>query len=144
MDGLVIGIDLVSISPINGVIFIEGDATCQEVHAKVASILEEQRRTNVDAIISDMAPKLSGNRAFDQMRSYELCIGALNFARKFLKPGGSLVIKAFQGEMFRELLDAVRPEFKFCKSHSPRSSKARSAEIYIIAKGYNVTRSAGG
>src|SRR4051812_49212976 len=51
-----------------------------------------------DVVLSDMAPRTTGNRLGDQTRSFELYMRALAVAERFLKPGGSFVGKIFMGE----------------------------------------------
>ncbi|XPE40176.1 SAM-dependent methyltransferase [Shigella flexneri] len=64
---------------------------------------------------------------------------ALGMARDVLAPGGSFVVKVFQGEGFDEYLREFAPcyEGQSCK---PDSSRARSREVYIVATGVNHNR----
>ena len=92
----------------------------------------------VDVLLSDMAPNMSGNPAVDQPRMIYLCELALDLAREVLKPGGSLVVKIFQGEGFEAFLKAMRTSFKRVVSRKPKSSRARSKELYLVATGYSL------
>ena len=86
--------------------------------------------------MSDMAPNISGNRTIDQARSMALLDEAVSFAREVLRPGGNLLVKAFQGEG----VDAFTRELKTCfatvKTIKPKASRAESREIYLLARGF--------
>lgn len=131
--GRVIGIDIEEIEPIDGVIFIRGDITEDKTLDKVKDLLEGRR---VDAVISDLSPKISGNYSIDHARSIFLSERALEFAERFLKVKGNFLVKVFQGDMFREFFRKVGSEFRAIKAHSPKASRPSSSEIYIIAKGF--------
>src|SRR5262249_56214364 len=55
-----------------------------------------------DVVLSDMAPRTTGNRLGDQTRSFELYMHALAVAERLLKPGGAFVGKIFMGEDFSQ------------------------------------------
>jgi 23S rRNA (uridine2552-2'-O)-methyltransferase len=88
-----------------------------------------------DAVVSDMAPKTSGNRFVDQARSYELFLRALELGAELLRPGGHFVAKIFQGEDFDKARDRVRQLFAACKIIRPRSVRSESYEIYLVGLG---------
>jgi 23S rRNA (uridine2552-2'-O)-methyltransferase len=85
-----------------------------------------------NAVLSDMAPATTGNRAVDAARSLRLCEAALSIAKEILLPGGSFVCKIFQGEDFIRFSDSVKERFTFHKIFKPQSSRKASREIYII------------
>ncbi len=129
--GQVMGIDLSPIAPIEGVTTLVGDLTD---HA-----LREQARSHlhtINVVVSDAAPRLSGQRSYDQARAIGLGEEVLSFAAGVLKPGGNLVIKSFQGEDFQALLAEVRQHFLSVRTFRSRASRKGSAEIYIIAKNF--------
>jgi 23S rRNA (uridine2552-2'-O)-methyltransferase len=82
-----------------------------------------------------MAPNISGTSAVDLPRTFYLLELALDLARETLKPGGALVVKAFQGEGFDGFLRALRAEFSQVASRKPESSRSESREVYLVAKG---------
>lgn len=86
-------------------------------------------------VLSDMAPSTTGAKDVDAIRSYELCLAALDIAREHLAPGGAFVCKIFQGEAFTSFTEAVRAEFSHQKTFKPQSSRKASKEIYIIGIG---------
>jgi len=71
----------------------------------------------------------------DQARAMHLAELALEFARQCLKPGGSLVVKVFQGAGFAEFLLAMRQAFAKVGSRKPEASRGRSSEMYLLGKG---------
>lgn len=130
--GTVIGVDLAMIKPLPGVEFIQGDIGSEATQRELACLVHGQ----VDVVISDMSPDISGNYSVDQARSLWLCEQALAVARKFLKPDGHFVCKLFEGEDTPRLLAQIKAEFRQFKRFSPQASRKSSSEIYIIAKGF--------
>ncbi|MEM2944096.1 MAG: RlmE family RNA methyltransferase [Methanomassiliicoccales archaeon] len=130
--GVVVGVDLQWIEPIDGVKTVRGDVRSDRVVEKVLAEIEG----SADVILSDMSPNISGNYSTDHAKSVELCEHALEFAKKCLKGGGSMVVKVFQGDLLDEYLDKVRTYFTDVKLHSPKASRPSSSEIYIIARGF--------
>jgi 23S rRNA (uridine2552-2'-O)-methyltransferase len=131
IKGKVIAIDLKSIRHIPGVDFIRGDMTDPSTFDKIFELVDK-----ANVVISDMSPDITGHYSVDQARSVYLAEKAFEFARKVLVQGGNFVVKVFQGEDFKPFFDKVKTNFKFCKSYSPKASRTRSSEIYIVAKGF--------
>lgn len=129
--GRVIASDLLEMQPLEGVEFVSGDLREEAVFDRLLALLGEQR---ADVLLSDMAPNLSGIDAVDQPRSMHLSELALDLAARVLKPEGSALIKVFQGAGFTELVGAARKSFGGVKLLKPESSRARSPELYLLAK----------
>lgn len=129
--GRVIALDLGPIAPIEGVEILRGDF---REPALQASLFEALRRP-AHVVLSDMAPKLSGNRNVDVARSLELADAALSFAVRALRPGGSLLVKVFQGDGYPAFLRRVGERFDAVKGIKPGASSPRSAEMYVLALG---------
>ncbi|HRF42812.1 MAG TPA: SAM-dependent methyltransferase, partial [Candidatus Competibacteraceae bacterium] len=87
-------------------------------------------------VLSDMAPNASGIKAVDQPRGMYLAELALDFAGQCLRPGGDLLVKAFQGEGFDQFFKNLRTAFAAVVPRKPRASRARSAEQYLLARNY--------
>ena len=87
-----------------------------------------------DLVISDMAPNLSGMNDIDQPRAMHLIDLAVDFAEQALRPGGSLLMKVFQGEGFNELLQRLRQDYAVLLNRKPEASRARSREVYLLAR----------
>jgi len=130
-DGKVLGIDLNPIAPIEGVETIEGDLTDPVIQAQVVTILGQ-----VNVVVSDASPKLSGHKSYDQARSVALGEDALQFACKVLKHGGNFVVKAFQGTDFPELHVRAQQHFHVVKTYNTKSTRKGSTEFYLIAKNF--------
>ncbi len=129
----VIALDLLPIDPIDGVDFIQGDFREDEVLDELYRVLDGEP---VDLVMSDMAPNISGNKEMDQPRSIYLAELALDTAQTVLTKGGTFLIKMFQGAGFDEYKRAVGESFSSVVIRKPKSSRARSKEVYILAKGF--------
>jgi 23S rRNA (uridine2552-2'-O)-methyltransferase len=134
--GLVVSVDLQPMAPLAGVVVLKGDITNEETIATIQEALASHARKAVDVVISDAAPQLSGNKDLDQYRSFELSTAALTLAVKLLKNNGSFVTKIFQGEYYPEFYKNVKEQFQITKAYAPEASRKRSAEVYVVGKGY--------
>src|SRR5690606_10983234 len=130
-----IACDILPMDPIAGVDFLEGDFRDEEV---LNALLSRIGGKNVDVVLSDMAPNMSGNDNVDLPRSMYLVELALDMCHQVLKPNGSFVVKVFHGEGFDEFLKNVRAAFTTVKTRKPDSSRARSREVYLVATGYKL------
>ncbi|HET7758068.1 MAG TPA: SAM-dependent methyltransferase [Steroidobacteraceae bacterium] len=128
--GRIIATDLLQMQEVPGVEFVPGDIREPEVFGRVLALAPAGQ---VDLVLSDMAPSFSGVDSIDQPRSMELGELALEMAVRVLKPGGSALIKVFQGSGFEELVRKARGAFGRVKLVKPRASRARSPEIYLLA-----------
>ena len=133
--GRVVATDILAMDPIVGVEFVQGDFREEAVVAALRALVPER---GVDLLLSDMAPNLSGIDAVDQPRSMYLAELALDMADKVLKPGGTALIKVFQGSGFTELLTATRRHFTKVRMLKPEASRARSPELYLLAKDFTI------
>lgn len=131
--GRVVASDILPMDGIVGVEFIQGDFTEDEVFASIKSLIVDK---SADIVISDMAPNMSGMSAVDQPRSMYLVELALHIATELLKPGGSFVAKVFHGEGFEPLLAETRRHFDKVLTRKPEASRARSREVYLVARGF--------
>jgi 23S rRNA (uridine2552-2'-O)-methyltransferase len=113
-----------------GVEFVQGDFREPKVFDRLLGLLPGRQ---VDVLLSDMAPNLSGVDAIDQPRAMNLAELALEMAGHVLKPGGHALIKAFQGSGFVELLQGARGRFDRVKLLKPQASRSRSPEMYLLA-----------
>jgi 23S rRNA (uridine2552-2'-O)-methyltransferase len=129
--GRVVASDILPMEPIAGVDFVEGDFRDETVFAR---LLERLGAGQADVVMSDMAPNLSGMDAIDQPRSLYLAELALDMATRVLKPGGSVLIKTFQGAGFQDLVAAARKRFAKVKFSKPEASRARSPELYLLGR----------
>jgi 23S rRNA (uridine2552-2'-O)-methyltransferase len=130
--GRVLAVDISDMQPVPGVDFILGDFREQAALQALEARLEGAR---VDLVMSDMAPNISGIGMVDQARSAHLGELALEFALKWLKPDGNLLVKAFQGEAYNDLRQSMRRHFREVLTRKPQASRSRSAEMYLLARG---------
>ncbi len=130
--GKVIALDILPIDPIKGVDIIQGDFREAEVYAELIKMLDNRP---VDLVISDMAPNFSGISGIDVPRAVYLAEIALDFAQEALVPGGSFLVKLFQGEGFTEYVQFLKKCFKSVVVRKPKASRAESREVYLLATG---------
>jgi 23S rRNA (uridine2552-2'-O)-methyltransferase len=135
-EGTVVGVDLQRVKPIAGAKLIQGDFTKRETHERLAAALADQGRKQLDAVVSDMAPDMSGNYELDQVRSIQLGEMALDFATQHLAEGGRFVCKVFEGADFQQFRNEVRRHFRSVYQFHPPASRRSSSEIYLVAKGF--------
>lgn len=133
--GQVFALDILSMDPIAGVEFIQGDFRETEPLESLRNLLDGAA---IDLVISDMAPNVTGMASVDQPRSIYLCELVLDFARETLKPGGGFVVKVFQGEGFDDFLREVCSSFGRVVSRKPDSSRAKSREVYLVAGNFKM------
>lgn len=131
--GRVIALDSLPMEPLAGVHIIQGDFRETEVLDALRQALAGEQ---VEVVLSDMAPNISGTAAVDQPRAMYLAELAVALAEEALKPDGALAIKVFQGEGFDTLLKDLRTRFTSVTSRKPRSSRPQSRELYLVAKGF--------
>ena len=131
--GRLIALDILPMDSIPDVTFIQGDFTDDAVFSRILDAIGEHP---VNLVISDMAPNMSGVREADQPRAMYLCELALDLAGRVLAPGGDFLIKIFQGEGFDTYLRDVREQFDKVLMRKPLSSRGRSREQYLLARGF--------
>jgi 23S rRNA (uridine2552-2'-O)-methyltransferase len=130
--GRLIALDILPMQGIGGVEFILGDF-------REDSVLEQLKQAlagaEVDLVLSDMAPNMSGVNAVDQARSMHLVELAEEFAAVQLKKGGAFLTKVFQGEGFDDFVRRLRAGYERVSIRKPKASRARSPEVYALAVG---------
>ena len=134
-EGAVVALDILEMEPLQGVGFIQGDFREDGPLEQLTDVLAGRQ---VDLVISDMAPNVSGMSVVDQPRAIYLCELALDFAKQVLKPGGGLVVKVFQGEGFDQYIRDLRICFRQVVTRKPSASRSKSREVYLVAQGYNL------
>jgi 23S rRNA (uridine2552-2'-O)-methyltransferase len=131
--GRVIALDILPMEALPGAEVLEGDFTEE---ATLKTLLDALGGRPVDLVISDMSPNISGVDSADKARAMYLSELALDFAAQALKPGGAFLMKVFQGSGFSELYKVIQGKFTRVVSRKPKASRARSAEIYVLATGF--------
>ena len=130
--GLVVGVDLqegkkISIAKAAEIIWFCDDIMADYIVEKIQKIRKDFR-----TILSDIAPRTSGNKWVDQQQSLNLARRVLDLAGELLESGGNIYVKVFEGEDFREFVDSVRKSFKTVKIVKPKSSRSESREVFIL------------
>ena len=132
LNGVIIGLDILHMEPVEDVIFIQGDFREAEVLTQLEEVLQGRI---VDVVVSDMAPNLSGIAASDAMRIAHLIELAVEFAQKHLKDDGALVVKLFHGSGYSELVNLFKDTFHVVKPIKPKSSRDKSSETFLVGMG---------
>lgn len=127
--GRVVAVDILPMAPLPGVEFLQGDFREAETLERLERALGDRP---VDLVLSDMSPNISGIGMVDQARAAHLAELALQFALERLKPGGSLLVKMFQGEGFAEVREQMRRSFARVLARKPDASRSRSPEMYLL------------
>jgi len=127
--------------PLPDVEFILGDFRDEAVERELEQKLNGAR---VDAVLSDMAPNLSGIAAADAARSLLLAELALEFAVRHLAPEGVFLVKAFQGSGYSQYVERLKRSFRSVAVRKPAASRETSAEVYLLARGLRVPGSTRG
>lgn len=132
-QGQIIASDILPMDFLPGVEFIQGDFNSVEVYEALCQHLGGQK---LDLVICDMAPNISGNDVVDQYKAMSLCDLALSFAQEHLKNQGDFLIKVFQGKGQQEFERSLKKSFTKVMIRKPKSSRARSREVYYLARGF--------
>jgi len=130
-QGRVLAIDLLPMAALPGVDSLEGDFT---EPAALVWLEEKLKSGQVDLVLSDMAPNISGIMLRDQARQYDLCELALEFAENWLKPDGTFLVKVFQGVGFEDFRARMRQAFEQVLIRKPDASRDRSNEVYLLGR----------
>jgi len=134
-SGQVVACDILSMDPIAGVDFLQGDFREEAV---LDALLTRINGKNIDVVMSDMAANMTGNDVADAARNMYLVELALDMCHQVLKKNGAFVVKVFQGEGFEQFVKDVRAAFSVVKTRKPDSSRARSKEVYLVATGFKL------
>ena len=131
--GEILSVDIKSMDNIHNVNFLKGDLLDNEICEKISNYFEKK----FDVVISDIAANTTGNRNLDSFRTGELCLIAMDLAKKVLNKEGVFLSKVFMGSVFNEIDKKARECFKNVIKYKPQSSKKESKELYIYCKGFS-------
>ena len=130
--GRVVAIDLLEMQPIAGVEFLRLDF----LDAAAPDAIKQRLGGAADLVLSDMAANATGHRATDHLKIMALAEAAAELAREVLKPGGAFLCKVLQGGTEATLLARLKQDFASVKHVKPAASRADSAELYLLARGF--------
>jgi 23S rRNA (uridine2552-2'-O)-methyltransferase len=131
-QGRIIALDILDMQPIKGVEFLQGDFRETTVLQQLEEMLNNKQ---VDLVIADMAPNMSGIADVDQAGATYLTELALEFSKDWLKPSGNFLVKVFIGAGFEEILRTMRSMFDKVVTRKPKASRDRSSEVYLLGLG---------
>jgi 23S rRNA (uridine2552-2'-O)-methyltransferase len=135
--GCVVAIDILPVEPIPGVVLAEMDFTDQDAPERLrALVLASGGAMPADGVLSDMAANTTGHRQTDHLKIIGLTEMAVEFAHEVLKPGGFFLTKLFQGGESAVIINALKKDFATVRHIKPQSSRADSAELYVLATGF--------
>ena len=121
-DCIITGVDLIR-PQINDVNFIKEDLFT--ISSKLLG--------KYDVIVSDICPKISGQRNIDHANSIKIAEKVLELSTKVLKKGGNIIIKLFEGAFLNDVLDSYKEKFYKIIPYKCKTSPPKSTEIYICA-----------
>ena len=124
-------LDLLPMEPIADVTFLLGDFREEAVLLQLEAAIGVSQ---VDLVLSDMAPNLSGVGAADAARIEHLCDLALEFSARHLKPDGALLVKCFHGSGYSQIVEKFKQQFRTVAPRKPKASRDKSAETFILGK----------
>lgn len=131
ITGRIIALDMLPMEPVAGVEFIQGDFREDSILEQLKNLLNGQQ---VDLVISDMAPNLSGVGSADSARIQHVCDLALDFACHHLKPDGALIVKAFHGSGFSQIVESFKQRFQRVVERKPKASRVKSSETFLVGR----------
>lgn len=133
-DGMVVGVDIQKVKSLGkpNVKILQGDIFDAPKIAEFCAGLGIQQ---FDLVTSDIAPNTTGMKGVDQYRSIELNIAILEFADKWLKTGGNVVLKVFVGEDIQELITPIKQRYTTLRRCKPAACRDRSFEEYFVCMG---------
>ena len=132
LNGTIIALDILPMTPIEGVVFLPGDFREPEVLHKLE---HEMQNRKADVVVSDMAPNLSGIESADTARILLLVELAVEFSQQHLKPEGALIAKVFHGGGYAQLTQLFKETFKVVKPIKPKASRGKSSETFLVGIG---------
>jgi len=133
-NGLVIAIDLQHIDHIKGAIILkESNFMDSDVQEKVYKLLPNGQ---ADVVLSDMAPRASGNTELDAASIMTLVYCALKFSMRTLKNGGTFLCKVWDNNDVEKIVNALNSLFSSVKRVKPKACRSDSSELYLLARGF--------
>jgi 23S rRNA (uridine2552-2'-O)-methyltransferase len=135
LHGTIIALDMLPMEDVEGVHFILGDFREAAVLEELEKALTDRGVHQVDVVISDMAPNLSGIGMTDAARITDLVELAVDFSIKHLKTDGALVVKLFHGGAYDPMVALFRQTFRTVKAVKPKASRDKSSETFLVGMG---------
>jgi 23S rRNA (uridine2552-2'-O)-methyltransferase len=134
--GAVVGVDLQKTDLPSQKGHAEINWLCYDVYADDLVSQLRGRWHGFHVLLSDMAPRTTGNQYVDHQQSMRLVRRVLEIAVELLHENGTLYCKAFQGEDFPAMVQEFKPLFATVKVVKPDSSRKESREVFILGRGF--------
>jgi 23S rRNA (uridine2552-2'-O)-methyltransferase len=131
LRGRIIAMDILPMEAVPDVTFLQGDFREDEVLRQLDALVGEDK---VDLVVSDMAPNLSGIESADMARIAHVCELAMEFAQTHLKPEGALLVKAFHGSGYSQIVESFKRVFRIVKPLKPKASRDKSSETFLLGR----------
>jgi 23S rRNA (uridine2552-2'-O)-methyltransferase len=135
VDGIqrcpILALDLLPMEPVVGVDFIQGDFREEEAIALIDAWLGGSK---VGLVMSDMSPNLSGVPSADAARMEHLLELCLEFTLTHLASDGAMIVKAFHGSGYSQMIKRFKDSFMTVEPFKPKSSRDESSETYVICR----------
>ncbi|KAG5887102.1 hypothetical protein JTB14_000735 [Gonioctena quinquepunctata] len=132
-DVKIVAVDLQPMSPLPGVIQIQGDITKYSTAQEIIGHFEGDK---ADLVVCDGAPDVTGLHSMDIYIQAQLLLGALHICCNVLKPGGTFVAKIFRGRDNDLLTNQLLSLFKEVLVTKPSSSRNSSIEAFVVCLNY--------
>jgi 23S rRNA (uridine2552-2'-O)-methyltransferase len=140
--GLLVSVDLLAMEPVavdaessRAAFVIQGDFNSPVVRSQMKRLATNSEGTHrlPDVVLSDMLQNTTGHGSTDHFKSMDICYSVLDFTKEYLKPGGHLLCKYFQGSDDKEMLAEAKLQYGSVKLVKPKSSRPESREMYLLA-----------
>jgi 23S rRNA (uridine2552-2'-O)-methyltransferase len=131
--GLVVGLDILPISPFSGqnIVLRRGDIRTLDVGALLTGL----SLPFFDVVTSDIAPSMTGIGDVDDAHMKDLYLAVVRVVTEGLRKGGNFVVKVFFSPEFRDMALDLRPLFSKVVVFKPKASRGVSAEVYLVCTG---------
>jgi 23S rRNA (uridine2552-2'-O)-methyltransferase len=132
----ILALDLLPMDAVVGVDFIQGDFREDEAISRIDAWLAGSK---VSLVMSDMSPNLSGVPSADAARMEHLLELCLEFTLTHLAPDGAMVVKAFHGSGYSQMIKRFKDAFMTVEPFKPKSSRDESSETYVVCRRLKVS-----
>ncbi len=131
LNGKILAADIRIMENIKKVNFLKANLLDDNIYNEILIFFGKK----IDVVVSDMAANTTGNKNLDSFKTGELCLKAMDLAKKILQNDGVFISKIFMGSIFLEINKKANKYFRKVVKYKPLSSKSESKEIYIYCKG---------